>query len=106
MTDLLSTHGGGHPFVSGCAMNQGKFYPLLDRIVLLSAPAEVTLARIAERADNPCGKDAAERQEIPANLAEIEPLLRRAATDEIVTRVPLAEVVSRLEAIADGALSS
>jgi dephospho-CoA kinase len=36
-------------FVSGTVSNQGRFYPRFDAVVLLSAPAEVLLERLATR---------------------------------------------------------
>ena len=35
--ERLSCEDGDVLFVSGCAINQGKFYPLFDNIVLLSS---------------------------------------------------------------------
>src|SRR3954468_6256581 len=55
MTDLLTSDHPGSLFVAGCKSNQGQFYPLFDHVVLLSAPAEVLLARVAARRDNPYG---------------------------------------------------
>ena len=49
ITALLASHQHGHLFVAGCKTNQGKFYPQFDHIALLSAPADVLLARIAVR---------------------------------------------------------
>jgi hypothetical protein len=49
---LLSSHDGGVLFVSGCVANQVKFYPRFDAIVLLSAPAEVIVGRVAGRDAN------------------------------------------------------
>jgi shikimate kinase len=98
MTDLLT--GPGDVFVAGCKSNQGAFYPLFDHVVLLSAPAEVLLARIAARTDNPYGKSPAERAEILDNLAHVEPLLRATATAEISTSAPVEEVARELERLA------
>ena len=42
--------------VAGCVANQGQFYPLFGKVVLLSAPADVILARVQARTDNPYGK--------------------------------------------------
>lgn len=53
ISDLLAGHDEGAIFIAGCKTNQGTFYPQFDHIVLLSAPAEVLLARIAMRANNP-----------------------------------------------------
>lgn len=100
MTELLSSQRDGHLFVAGCVMNHGRFYKLFDRVVLMSAPADVILARVFARDNNPYGKDPTERHAILADLRDVEPLLRRSATDEIVTTIPLEEVVARLEEIA------
>jgi RNase adaptor protein for sRNA GlmZ degradation len=94
---LLASQGHGHLFVAGCKSNQGKFYPQFDHIALLSAPADVLLARIAARTSNPYGKLPAERAQILRDLAEVEPLLRATATVEIDASSPLAQVVRRLE---------
>ena len=87
-------------FISGCVSNQGKFYPRLDAVVLLTAPADVILERVASRETNEFGKRDAERDRILADLAKVEPLLRAGATAEIDTRAPLNEVVDALESIA------
>ena len=68
--------------------------------MLLSAPLEVVLERVATRESNPFGKTEAERDKIADDLAAFEPLLRAGATTEIDTRKPLADVVDELEAIA------
>jgi adenylate kinase family enzyme len=87
-------------FVGGCVANQGRFADRFDAVVLLSAPPETILERLATRTTNQFGKRPDERARILADLDEVEPLLRRTATAEIDTRLPLDEVVSRLEAIA------
>jgi shikimate kinase len=97
---LLSERGDGILFVSGCVANQGRFYPRFAAVVLLSAPEPVLLDRVAMRTANDFGKTEAERARILADLHEIEPLLRRGATSEIDTRIPVAGVADRLEAIA------
>ena len=81
--ELLAEAADEALFVAGCAANMGRFTPLFDRIILLSAPAETLLERVAVRADNPYGKTMAEAERIVANLEEIEPMLRRIATHEI-----------------------
>ena len=53
IADLLASHHAGSLFVAGCKSNQGKFYCQFHHIVLLSAPADVLLARIASRTNNP-----------------------------------------------------
>ena len=69
-------------FVAGCEENQVRFHPRFDLIILLSAPAEVLLTRIAERSGNPYGKRPDERALILEHLAVVEPLLRATATLE------------------------
>jgi hypothetical protein len=56
IADLLAGHHASNLFVAGCKSNQARFYPQFDHIVLLSAPADVLLARIAARMNNPYGK--------------------------------------------------
>jgi hypothetical protein len=97
---LLDSHDEGALFIAGCVPNQGKFYPRFDAIVLLSAPLEVILQRVAGRDTNDYGKTDAERDLIADDLATVEPLLRGGATAEIVTTAPLDEVVNTLERIA------
>ncbi len=53
---LLSTDDADVVFVSGCKTNQTKFYGQFDHIVLLSAPAQVIIERLAARTTNPYGK--------------------------------------------------
>jgi dephospho-CoA kinase len=97
---LLADRREDHLFVCGTQSNQGRFYDRFDAVVLLSAPADVLLTRIAERTTNDFGKTPAERQRILADLDAVEPLLRATCTHEIDARRPLAEVVAELEAIA------
>ncbi len=94
---LLTTEDADVLFVSGCATNQGKFYPQFDLVVLLTAPAEVILERLANRTTNPYGKTPEERAEVLANLRTVEPLLRRGAGLEVDTRVELEGVLGLLQ---------
>jgi len=86
--------------VGGTVRNQGRFYDRFDAVILLSAPADVILERIATRTNNPWGKSSEERDLILEHLREVEPLLRATCTHEIDTSRPLAEVVERLVEIA------
>ena len=99
---LLDEHAGGTLFVAGCVANQGRFYPRFHAVVLLSAPEETLLGRLATRTTNAFGKNAAEREAILADLRAVEPLLRAGATAEIDTRTPVAAVAARLVEIARG----
>ena len=102
--ELLARHEERAPdeplFVSGCVSNQGKFYPRFAAVVLLSAPADVLLERVATRVTNDFGKSSDERERILADLATVEPRLRAGADVEIDTRAPVADVADRLIEIA------
>lgn len=87
-------------FVGGGVRNQSRFYDRFDAVVLLSAPVEVMLKRVADRTTNKYGKTELERAEILADLAEVEPILRETCTHELDASRPLAQVVSDLIAIA------
>jgi dephospho-CoA kinase len=100
---LLDEHSDGTLFVAGCVANQGTFYPRFDAVVLLSAPLDVVLERVAGREANDFGKSPEERDKIVSDLEEFEPILRVGATNEIDTRASLGEVVSELERIAAAA---
>ena len=99
MTGLLRTLDDHTLFVQGCVRNQVKFYDRFDAVVLLSAPAEVILDRIAHRTTNDFGKTNAERELILNDLAIVEPLLRAGSTHELDASLPLDEVVDALVAI-------
>lgn len=90
---LLSSHADGTLFVSGCVSNQGAFYHLFDRIVLLSAPRELIVERLRTRTNNPYGKAPHELAETLEYLDTVEPLLRRGATLEVDTSQPVERVV-------------
>lgn len=93
---LLSTEDADVLFISGGASNQGKFYAQFDHIVLLTAPTAVMRERLANRTNNPYGKDPDELARVIALKETVEPLLRRIADVEIDTSVPLDEVVEKI----------
>lgn len=86
--------------VSGTVENQGPFYDRFDAVVLLSAPAEVIIERIATRTNNPWGKSPEQRELILEQIEQVDPLLRATCTHEVDASAPLAEVVNRLVEIA------
>lgn len=97
---VLDSDDGRSLFVAGVARNQSKFYDRFDAVVLLSAPADVILDRVARRVTNAYGRTRLERGMILADLAEVEPLLRAECTHELDASRPLDEVVADLIAIA------
>jgi dephospho-CoA kinase len=104
--ELLDSDDGHSLFVQGCVRNQPKFYDRFDAVVLLSAPADVILDRVARRTTNDYGKTTLERAMIVADLAEVEPLLRQGCTHELDASRPLDEVVADLIAIASRPLTT
>jgi dephospho-CoA kinase len=102
MAELLAESNGLTLYVSGCMSNQGKFYDRFDAVVLLSAPAEVILGRVADRTTNDYGKGPGERELILSHLDWVEPLLRATSTHELDASRPLEEIVEALVAIGCG----
>jgi hypothetical protein len=98
---LIDDHRTGWLFIAGCVANQGAVYDRFDAVVLLSAPVDVILDRVASRT-NPFGRTTQDRTKIAHDLAAFEPLLRAGADHEILTTAPISEVVVALEQIASG----
>jgi dephospho-CoA kinase len=99
MAALLAREGGPTLYVAGTVSNQGRFYPRFDAVVLLSAPADVLLRRLATRTTNDYGKRAGERDLILRHLVEIEPLLRATCTHSVDATQQVETVVDELVAI-------
>jgi adenylate kinase family enzyme len=99
IAELLAADGGRTLYVSGCVSNQGRFYDRFDAVVLLSAPADVILSRIATRTTNDFGKAQGERALILADLESTEPRLRATCTHEIDATRPVDDVVEALIAM-------
>jgi dephospho-CoA kinase len=98
---LLDAEDADVLFVAGCEENQAQFHPRFDHIVLLSAPVETLLERVATRTGNPYGKSPDDLSRILDDLENVEPLLRRAADHEIRTTAPLDEVVEDVLRLVD-----
>ena len=93
---LLVTEDADVLFVAGCEENQVQFHPQFDHIVLLSAPPETLLQRLASRTGNPYGKVPEERQRVLDDQQAVEPRLRRVADHEVRTTMPLDDVVTTI----------
>jgi dephospho-CoA kinase len=93
---LLDQEDADLLFVSACVPNQGRFYGQFDHVVLLTASDHVTLQRLATRTNNPYGKEPHEQAEVLHYKETVEPLLRKGATAEIDTSIPLADVVAKI----------
>ncbi len=94
--DLLTTEDADVLFLAGCSPNQGRFYPQFDQIILLSAPASVIVERLTTRTTNPYGQRPEEIARTLELLQTIEPVLRRGASHEIDTSMPLNQVVANV----------
>jgi AAA domain len=101
---LLDAEDAEVLFVAGCEENQVRFHPRFDLIILLSAPAGVLAERLASRTENSFGRGPGELERILDDLQGVEPLLRKAATHEIRTTMPLDDVVAEILHLA-GALA-
>ncbi len=88
-----------HPdvVVAGTVENQGRFYDRFEHVVLLAAPLDVLLERVADRTNNPYGKTDAQRAEIAHYSATVEPFLRRGATMTLDGRRPVESLADELE---------
>ncbi len=85
--------------VSGTVSNQGEFYDRFEHVVLLSAPLDVLLERVASRSSNPYGRTVEQRAEIAGYVESVEPLLRRGASLELDGRRPVEELADVVEAL-------
>jgi len=97
MNDLLSHHAD--VVVSGTAENQGRFYDRFEHVVLLSAPIDVLIERIATRINNPYGRTTEQQRDIRRYVREVEPLLRRGATVELDGRRSVVNLADGIEAL-------
>jgi shikimate kinase len=94
--ELLSGWKEGTLFISGCAGNMGRFFPLIDCVVLLSAPVDTIVERLETRSSGSYGHVAEERRKVVELISTVEPLLRKAADREIDTRKPVRATVDEI----------
>jgi shikimate kinase len=98
MSDFLATQTD--VIISGTVENQARYYDRFAHVVLLIAPVEVLIARVASRTTNPYGRTPEQQAEIRRYVAEVEPLLRRGATVELDGRSPVTELADAVERLA------
>ncbi len=96
ISELLATEDADMLFVAGCEENQVLFQPRFDLIILLSAPTQILIERLASRVSNSYGKSPGELGAIFDDLDAVEPRLRAVASHEIRTTMPLGEVVAEV----------
>jgi broad-specificity NMP kinase len=73
-------------FFAGCSEEQATLP--FDYRVVLTAPEDILLQRLMARTTNGYGRSAAQRAQVLADLADVEPLLRRSADLVLVTTEP------------------
>jgi broad-specificity NMP kinase len=93
---LLSEWADGILFVSGCAQNMGGFLPLLDLVILLSAPPETIMSRLERRSSSSYGHSSDERAKITHLISTVEPLLRKSANHEVQTARSVEETADEI----------
>jgi dephospho-CoA kinase len=93
---LLAAEDAEVLFVAGCEENQTKFHAQFDEIVLLSAPMDTLVHRLAKRTTNSYGKEPEELRRFREDVETVEPQLRRIATHEVETTMPLDRVVTKI----------
>jgi dephospho-CoA kinase len=77
VADLLAQAPDRLLFFAGCSEEQIELP--FDYRVLLTAPRSVLVERLRTRTGNSYGRDSGELAQVLADLAEVEPLLRRSA---------------------------
>jgi hypothetical protein len=73
-------------FFAGCSEEQVTLP--FDYRVLLTAPAKILMQRLMARSTNDYGRSAEQQAQVLADLADVEPLLRRSADLILVTTEP------------------
>jgi dephospho-CoA kinase len=98
---LLATEDAEVLFVAGCEENQTKFQAQFDYIVLLTAPIETLTQRLATRTTNSYGKTPQEFRRFREDVETVEQQLRRIATHEVDTTMPLNDLVTAILELVD-----
>jgi shikimate kinase len=93
---LLSQPEDGTLFIGGCAENMGQLFPLIDAVILLSAPVATIMERLRIRSPGGYGSAAEEQRRVADLISTIEPLLRKSADYEIDTRRPIHATVDEI----------
>lgn len=83
--------------VSGTVENQGRFYDRFEAVILLSAPVEVLIRRVATRTNNPYGTSFEDQAVIRRHVRDVEPLLRAGSTLELDSRRPVVELADDID---------
>jgi shikimate kinase len=91
VTELLAGSSDPVLFFAGCSEEQTRLP--FDIRVLLTVPTPVLLRRLRTRTNSAYGRTESERDQVLADLAEVEPLLRKSA-DLILTTTAAPEQIA------------
>jgi shikimate kinase len=83
-------------FIGGCAENMKQLFPLIEMVVLLSAPTQTLMERLESRPAGSYGNSADDRQRVRELISTVEPMLRRSAHHEIDTSGPVSATVDAI----------
>jgi shikimate kinase len=92
---LLDREEGEVLVVAGCAANMGRLLHRFDDVVLLSAPEEIVVARLAQRAEFESGAHH-DVDRVRGLIENVEPLLRSVAGLEVDTSAPFEDVIEAM----------
>lgn len=93
---LLSEHQDGRLFIAGTAENMPTMFPLIDVIILLTAPLSVLMDRLAARPTGGYGHSSEDRRKVIDLISTVEPMLREVAHLEIDTQGPVQATVEKI----------
>jgi shikimate kinase len=103
ISELLESWKDRHLLLSGCKSNQGDFYPLLDCVVLLTAPLDLLLYRVVHRSNNDYGRSSFDQFMIRKHVETVEPLLRDSSDVILDTaKMGIDEVADAIESLLVG----
>jgi shikimate kinase len=105
VAELLADDEGDLLVVGGCAANMGPFLPCFDDVVLLRAPVDVIVSRLAARGPGEYGGRPDQAERVVALIDTVEPLLRRAADHEVDSSGALDDTLAAVLGIAQPAPS-
>jgi GTPase SAR1 family protein len=91
---LAQSPDGDLLFFAGCSEEQIEMP--FDYRVVLTVPEDEIVVRLRTRTSNAYGRKPAEQRQVLADIAHIEPLLRRSADLVLSTAAPVEEVADRL----------
>lgn len=94
VSELLAPADDRLLFFAGCSEEQIELP--FDYRVLLTAPTIVLIGRLRTRTSNSYGRDREERAQVLADLADVEPLLRRSADLVLTTTARVPEIADLL----------